>query len=95
MTTQTQSNQRSRVPNGAAKQRVVVALNADVLDKIKHEAELNLRTVSAMASLIIATHYGKNISPSAAPSPSPTRRATDFTGGDASASTAAFSSTAA
>lgn len=94
MTTHSTSIQRSRVPNGAAKQRVVVALNEEVLDQIKIEAEQNFRTVSAMASLIIATHYGKNLS-SSATTPSPTPTVAELSGGEASASPAAFSSLAA
>lgn len=94
MTTSTNLTQRSRVPNGAAKQRVVVALNEEVLDKIKNEAEQNLRTVSAMASLIIAAHYGKNFSTSAA-TPSPTPPVAELSGGVAPATPAGLSSLAA
>lgn len=93
MTTHSPSQQRSRVPNGAAKQRVVVALNEEVLDQIKNEAEQNFRTVSAMASLIIANHYGKNLTASA--SPSPTSPAEAFSSGEAPASPAGLSTLAA
>lgn len=94
MTTSTSLTQRSRVPNGAAKRRVVVALNEEILDKIKSEAEQNLRTVSAMAYLIIAAHYGKNFSTSAA-TPSPTPPVAELSGGAAPATPAAFSSASA
>ena len=48
---------RSRVPNGAAHQRLRVALPESLLDAIKEDADKNRRTVSSMASLIIAEHY--------------------------------------
>lgn len=48
---------RSRVPNGVAHQRLRVALSEDLLTQIKADAERNRRTVSSMASLIIADHY--------------------------------------
>lgn len=48
---------RFRVPNGVAPQRLRVALSPEMLERIKADAEKNMRTVSAMASLIIARHY--------------------------------------
>lgn len=48
---------RSRVPNGVAPQRLRVALSPQMLERIKADADRNMRTVSAMASLIIARHY--------------------------------------
>lgn len=48
---------RSRVPNGVAEQRLRVALPEPMLKRIQDDAAKNLRTVSAMAALIITKHY--------------------------------------
>lgn len=48
---------RSRVPNGVAEQRLRVALPEPMLKRIQEDAAQNLRTVSAMAALIITRHY--------------------------------------
>lgn len=56
---------RFRVPNGVAAQRLRVALSEDLLTTIKADADKNHRTVSSMASLIIAEHYAAtNLNPS-------------------------------
>lgn len=49
---------RSRCPNGVADQRLRVSLPKELLVQIKADADRNHRTVSNMASLIIAEHYG-------------------------------------
>lgn len=52
---------RSRVPNGVAAQRLRVALPSDLLEIIKADADKNRRTISSMASLIIAEHYAAKL----------------------------------
>jgi hypothetical protein len=57
MPTINQSLPLFRAPNGAAPQRLRVALPEGLLAQIKDEAAKNRRTVSSMASLIIAEYY--------------------------------------
>lgn len=57
MTTANQTTPRSRVPNGAAKNRIAVALPEDVLEKVRHEAELTRRTSSSLVSLIVTDYF--------------------------------------
>lgn len=61
MQTKSHTSERlSRVPNGAADQRLRVALPPPLLSQIQQDATRNMRTVSAMAALIIAEHYRTN-----------------------------------
>ena len=57
MPTINQNIPRIRVPNGTAHQRLRVAVTDDVLESIKADADENRRTVSSMASSIIAEYY--------------------------------------
>ena len=57
MPTKSHTPSRSRVPNGVAEQRLRVALSEPMLERIKDDAAKNMRTVSAMAALIIIRHY--------------------------------------
>ena len=57
MPTQSHTPKRSRAPNGVADQRLRVALSEPMLKRIQDDAAQNLRTVSAMAALIITRHY--------------------------------------
>lgn len=58
---------RFRVPNGVAHQRLRVAVSEELLETIKADADKNRRTVSSMASLIIAEYYDANKSHDAPP----------------------------
>lgn len=57
MPSTTQPSVRSRCPNGAADQRLRVALPEELLAQVKADADHNRRTISSMAALIIAEHY--------------------------------------
>lgn len=57
MPIQSHTPKRSRVPNGVADQRLRVALPEPMLKRIQDDAAKNLRTVSAMAALIITRYY--------------------------------------
>jgi hypothetical protein len=46
-----------RVPKGAGRQRVQVAFKSDVLRKLMLDARREMRTMSAMAALIITRYY--------------------------------------
>lgn len=57
MPSESHMQKRSRVPNGVAEQRLRVALSESMLKRIQDDAAKNRRTVSAMAALIITSHY--------------------------------------